>query len=322
MAFVCPNLVQETTTTEGTGTVTLSGPVSGSLDFDSQCGASDTVPYTIETATQKECGIGTFLTGPDRISRDSVLYSTNGGALVDFAAGTKNVFGSLPGELVASLLDPAAVVGMLARTAAQTYAGRTLTGGTGISIANGNGVSGNPTISESIFSALASNGLLARTAANTYVPRTLTAGAGISVTNGDGVSGNPTVVRTQSPVAIGIPMSDETTPLAGASTTVPLVTFNIPYDFTITSVFAGLTTVGAGANLVTVDIHRNFTTILATKITIDAGERTSLTAATPPIFISPPIEVMQGDVIECFLDQIDSSNVATGLKCYLVGTRL
>ena len=146
MAFVVPNIVQETTTTTGTGTVTLGGPVAGFLDFDSQCSNGDVVPYTIENATQKETGIGQFLTGPDRIARTAILYSTNGGSAVDFSAGTKNVFSALAGELLATLIDPTALTGMLARTAARTYTPRTITAGHGISIADGDGVLGNPTI--------------------------------------------------------------------------------------------------------------------------------------------------------------------------------
>lgn len=321
MAFVCPNIVQETTTTTGTGTITLLGPVTGWLDFDSQLGAADTCPYTIENATQKESGIGTFQTGPDRLERTTVLYSTNGGSLVDFSAGTKNVYGALPGELVASLLDPAAAAGILARTAAQTYAARTLTAGTGISIANGSGVSGNPTISEAIFSALAANGLLARTAANTYVPRTLTAGTGISIANGDGQAGNPTISIIQQTIAVAVACSDEITPLFTPTASYPLVTLHAPYAFNITSVMAGTSTAPGGPTLLTVDVRKNTTTIFSTPPTFDDAEETTLTAATQPVLSSNPTAISQGDKLTFHILQLDDYNLATGLKIYLIGTR-
>jgi hypothetical protein len=90
--------------------------------------------------------------------------------------------------------------GLAARTSATTFAGRTITGpAAGITVTNGNGVSGNPTLALAndlaALEALASTGIMARTASETYALRTLTApAAGITVTNGDGVAGNPTLV--------------------------------------------------------------------------------------------------------------------------------
>jgi hypothetical protein len=91
-----------------------------------------------------------------------------------------------------------AAAGVVARTAAATYAARTITGpAAGISVSNGDGVSGNPTLALAndlaALEALGSTGMVARTASETYALRTITAGANISVSNGDGVSGNPTI---------------------------------------------------------------------------------------------------------------------------------
>lgn len=89
--------------------------------------------------------------------------------------------------------------GLVARTAAATYALRALTGpAAGVSVSNGNGVSGNPTIALAndlaALEALASTGLAARTAADTWAQRTITGTSNeIAVANGDGVSGNPTL---------------------------------------------------------------------------------------------------------------------------------
>lgn len=88
--------------------------------------------------------------------------------------------------------------GIVAYDGSGTFEGRTLTApAAGITISNGNGVSGNPTLALSddlaAVEGLASTGLATRTAVNTWTTRTITAGSGVSVSNGDGVSGNPTI---------------------------------------------------------------------------------------------------------------------------------
>ena len=155
MAFICPNLVQETTTTTGTGPVTLLGAVTGALDFDSQLANADTVQYAIVNSdtSEYEVGIGTFSTSGPTITRTTILFSSNGGlggSAESFTAGTKNVIGGLAGSMIGSLIDPDGTTGVVARTAANTYARRTLTAGAGHAITNGDGVSGNPVINTNI----------------------------------------------------------------------------------------------------------------------------------------------------------------------------
>jgi len=96
-----------------------------------------------------------------------------------------------------------AAAGMVARTAAATYAARTLTApAAGISVSNGNGVSGNPTLALAndlaAIEALGSTGFAVRTGSDAWVQRSITSGSGITVTNGDGVSGNPSIAFTGS----------------------------------------------------------------------------------------------------------------------------
>jgi len=110
--------------------------------------------------------------------------------------------------------------------------------------------------------------------------------------------------------------SDETTAL----TTGTKVTMRMPYAFTLTEVRASLTTAGTGANLVTVDIEQNTTSILSTKITIDATETTSTTATTPPVILTSALT--DDASIDFDIDQIDSGGVSAGLKVYLIGYRV
>ena len=118
---------------------------------------------------------------------------------------------------------------------------------------------------------------------------------------------------------ISMAMGDESTVLAAASTTVPLVTFNMPYGFTLTNVKISTTVAPTGAALLTVDVHEAGTTILSTKVTMDAGEKTSATAATQPVISDSALA--DNSLIEVFVDQIDTNNVAAGLKIYLIGTQ-
>jgi len=110
-----------------------------------------------------------------------------------------------------------------------------------------------------------------------------------------------------------IACSDETTAL----TTGTKVTFRLPYAYTITEVRASLTTAGTGANLVTLDFEQNGTSILSTKITIDATELTSTTAAAQPVISTSALT--DDAAIDCDVDQIDSGGVSAGLKMYLIG---
>lgn len=88
--------VRDTTTTTGTGTITLSGtPPTGYQSF-SAVGNGNTTYYTINGGSQWEVGIGTYLGAGPTLSRDTVLASSNSGSLVNFSAGTKDVFCDYP----------------------------------------------------------------------------------------------------------------------------------------------------------------------------------------------------------------------------------
>jgi hypothetical protein len=97
MALVVKDRVQETTTTTGTGTITLAGAVTGFQSF-SVIGDANTTYYTIAAGSEFEVGIGTYTASGTTLSRDTVLESSNAGALVNFSAGTKSVFVTYPAE--------------------------------------------------------------------------------------------------------------------------------------------------------------------------------------------------------------------------------
>jgi hypothetical protein len=88
--------------------------------------------------------------------------------------------------------------GLLTQTSADTFTGRTLTGpAAGITVSNGNGVSGNPTLALAndlaALEGLASTGFAVRSGTDTWVQRSLTApAAGLTISNNDGISGAPT----------------------------------------------------------------------------------------------------------------------------------
>jgi hypothetical protein len=90
MALVLKDRVKETTTSTGTGTITLAGAVDGYQAF-SVIGDGNTTYYTIAGATEWEVGVGTYTSSGTTLSRDTVLASSNSGSLVNFSAGTKDV---------------------------------------------------------------------------------------------------------------------------------------------------------------------------------------------------------------------------------------
>jgi hypothetical protein len=98
MALILKDRVKETTTVTSTGTATLLGAATGYQSF-SVIGTGNTCYYTIaaQTTNEWEVGLGTY-TSPDQLSRDTVLSSSNSGALVNFSAGTKDVFVAQPAE--------------------------------------------------------------------------------------------------------------------------------------------------------------------------------------------------------------------------------
>lgn len=141
--------------------------------------------YALRTITGPAAGI--TVTNGDGVSGNPTLELAN-----DLAA-----------------LEGLSSTGLIARTATDAAAVRTITApAAGITVSNGNGVAGNPTLALAndlaALEGLSSTGLITRTATDTATVRTIAAGAMMGVTNGDGVSGNPTIAVTDAElIAIG-----------------------------------------------------------------------------------------------------------------------
>jgi len=117
MAFVLNDRVKETSTTTGTGNFSLAGAETGFESFVSAIGTGNLTYYAISNdgTAQFEVGIGTVTSGsPDTLSRDTIISSSNSDALVDFSAGTKTVFCTLPATRTPS-------AGMTAQTFVSTH---------------------------------------------------------------------------------------------------------------------------------------------------------------------------------------------------------
>ena len=115
-------------------------------------------------------------------------------------------------------------------------------------------------------------------------------------------------------IEIGVACSDETTAL---TTGVAKTTFRVPRAITLTAVRCSVTTAPTGATLV-VDINEGGTSILSTKLSIDATEKTSTTAATAAVISDTALADDAEITID--IDQIGSTVAGAGLKVWLIGT--
>ena len=102
MAFILNDRVKETTTTTGTGAITLAGAVGGFETFSAGIGGSNTTYYAIkhQTANEFEVGFGTLNGGASTLTRTYIINSSNSDAAVDFSAGTKDIFCTMPASKV------------------------------------------------------------------------------------------------------------------------------------------------------------------------------------------------------------------------------
>ena len=98
MALVLNDRVKETTTTTGTGTLTLGGAVTGFETFAAGIGNSNTTYYAVilPGSAEFEVGLGTLSSDSSTIARTTIISSSNSDNAVNFSAGTKNIFCTIP----------------------------------------------------------------------------------------------------------------------------------------------------------------------------------------------------------------------------------
>jgi hypothetical protein len=156
------------------------------------------------------------------------------------------------------------------------------------------------------------DGYLAATDFTTFAAKqdALVSGTNIKTINSTSILGSGNYAT---PFELVVAASDEGTAL---TTGTAKITFRMPRAVTLTAVRASLTTAQASGTIFTVDINENGTSILSTKLTIDNTEKTSTTAATPPVISDTSLADDAEITID--IDQI-GNGTAKGLKVMLIG---
>lgn len=288
MALIVADRVAETSTTTGTGALALAAAITGFQRFSAVCTTSDTIYYVIVAVDANgnpsgdwECGLGTY-SSANTLTRTTPQASTNANAAVNFAAGTKHVYAGATAAYLATAYRAGGTDVALAD------------GGTGASLVDPN--------ADRIMFWDDSAGAVAFLAPAT--------GLTITTTN---LTVDSTAVKPTENIIIAC--SDESTAI---TTGTAKVTFRMPYAFTVTDVRASVNTAPTGSTIL-IDINEAGTTILSTKLMIDASEKTSTTAATPAVISDSSLADDAEMTID--FDQVGSTIAGKGVKVILIGTR-
>ncbi len=158
---------------------------------------------------------------------------------------------------------------------------------------------------------------LAGPAAGCSQGRVLVPGSGITFTDSGGSPPIQTTIATSSTLGkvIQVACSDQTTAITASTAK---VTFRMPFAMTVTEVRASLKTgdVGSPTAATVVDINESGGSILSTKLSIDAGETTSVTAAVPAVISDSAL----ADDAEITIDVDSTGGSAVGLVVSIIGT--
>ena len=188
MALVVNDRVKETSTTTGTGTFDLAGAVSGFESFVAGIGNSNTTYYAIVNENGEfEVGLGTVTdAATDTLSRDTIISSSNSDSAVNFGAGTKNVFCTLPASKAVILDSSGNIVAQNASNLTALNATQ-LTSGT---IPDARFPATLPALNGSALTNLNASNLASGTVANARLDAQLQDVAGLAVTDGGFIVGD------------------------------------------------------------------------------------------------------------------------------------
>jgi len=103
MALQLNDRVKESSITTGVVPIVLAGASTGYQNVASSISTSNTFPYVVELVggSEWEIGIGQYISANNSIIRTQILNSSNNSNIVNFSAGTKNVFISVPAAYIA-----------------------------------------------------------------------------------------------------------------------------------------------------------------------------------------------------------------------------
>lgn len=288
-----------TITTTGTTSVTL--PTSGTLGTGDVTAAAS---FAVDNVLVRSNGTGKGVqaTGISVDDSDNLTGVNDVTVAGDFDISGATIVGTLPGASggtgVANTGKTITLGGSLT-TSGSFATTLTATATTGVTLPTTGTLStlaGAESLTNKKLGSLTSNGL-------------------VTTSGGDGTLSITASTALTLKVELTIACSDETTAITAGN---GKMTFRMPFAMTLTGVRASLTTAPTGSTFIA-DINESGSTILSTKLSIDASEKTSTTAASS-VVISDSTLADDAEMTVDF-DQVGSSVAGTGVKILLIGTR-